>query len=189
LGIILSLTLVMMTALAVTRERERGTMEFLLATPVQPLEVMVGKLSPFVIVGLIQTAIVLVLAKLIFQVPMQGGWIGLSIGIFLFIVGSLALGFLISTVARTQLQAMQMAVFYILPSILLSGFVFPFRGMPGWAQALGQAIPVTHFLRVVRGALLKGQSLGDAWPSLAALGVFVCVVTALAMARYQRTLD
>jgi ABC-2 type transport system permease protein len=189
LGIILSLTLVAMTALAVTRERERGTMEFLLATPVQPLEVMVGKLAPYVIVGLIQTVIVLVLAKLLFGVPMQGGWLGLTLGIFLFIVGSLALGFLISTVARNQLQAMQMAVFYILPSILLSGFMFPFRGMPGWAQVIGQAIPVTHFLRVVRGALLKGQSTGDAWPSLAALGVFVCAVTALAMARYQRTLD
>jgi ABC-2 type transport system permease protein len=189
LGIILSMTLVMMTALAVTRERERGTMEFLLSTPVEPLEVMVGKLSPYVIVGLIQTTIVLILAKLLFQVPMVGGWPGLGAGIFLFIVGSLALGFLISTIARSQLQAMQMAVFYILPSILLSGFMFPFRGMPIWAQWLGTAIPVTHFLRIVRGALLKGQSLADAWPSLAALGIFVCVVTALAMARYQRTLD
>jgi ABC-2 type transport system permease protein len=189
LGIILSMTLVMMTALAVTRERERGTMEFLLSTPVEPLEVMVGKLSPYVIVGVIQTTIVLILAKLLFQVPMVGGWPGLGAGIFLFIVGSLALGFLISTIAKSQLQAMQMAVFYILPSILLSGFMFPFRGMPVWAQWLGTAIPVTHFLRIVRGALLKGQSLADAWPSLTALGIFVCVVTALAMARYQRTLD
>jgi ABC-2 type transport system permease protein len=189
LGVILSMTLVMMTALAVTRERERGTMEFLLATPVEPLEVMVGKLAPYVIVGLIQTAIVLLLAAVLFQVPMQGGWVGLGAGIFLFIVGSLALGFLISTVARSQLQAMQMAMFYILPSILLSGFMFPFRGMPLWAQVIGTAIPVTHFLRIVRGALLKGQSLADAWPSLGALGVFVCVVTALAIARYQRTLD
>ncbi|HTX48993.1 MAG TPA: ABC transporter permease [Caulobacteraceae bacterium] len=189
LGVILSMTLVMMTALAVTRERERGTMEFLLSTPVQPLEVMVGKLAPYVIVGLIQTAIVLVLARLLFQVPMDGGWFGLGVGILLFIVGSLALGFLISTLAQNQLQAMQMAVFYVLPSILLSGFVFPFRGMPGWAQALGTALPVTHFLRIVRGALLKGQVLGDAWPSLVALGVIVCVVTALAIARYQRTLD
>jgi ABC-2 type transport system permease protein len=189
LGIVLSMTLVMMTALAVTRERERGTMEFLLSTPVQPLEVMVGKLAPYVIVGLIQTVIVLLLARLLFQVPMSGGWIGLGAGIFLFIVGSLALGFLISTVARSQLQAMQMAMFYILPSILLSGFMFPFRGMPGWAQALGALIPVTHFLRIVRGALLKGQTLADAWPSLAALGVFACVVAGLAIARYQRTLD
>jgi len=120
---------------------------------------------------------------------MLGGWVGLGAGILLFIVGSLALGFLISTVARNQLQAMQMAVFYILPSILLSGFMFPFRGMPPWAQAIGTAIPVTHFLRIVRGALLKGQALADAWPSLAALGIFVCVVSGLAIARYQRTLD
>jgi ABC-2 type transport system permease protein len=189
LGVILSMTLVMMTALAVTRERERGTMEFLLATPVEPLEVMVGKLAPYVIVGVTQTVIVLTLAKFLFQVPMQGGWIALGLGILLFIVGSLALGFLISTVARNQLQAMQMAMFYILPSILLSGFMFPFRGMPGWAQVVGTAIPVTHFLRIVRGALLKGQTLGDSWTSLAALGVFVCVVSALAIARYQRTLD
>jgi ABC-2 type transport system permease protein len=189
LGVILSMTLVMMTALAVTRERERGTMEFLLATPVQPLEVMVGKLAPYVIVGLIQAAIVLVLARLLFQVPMQGGWFALGAGILLFIVGSLALGFLISTLAKSQLQAMQMAVFYILPSILLSGFVFPFRGMPDWAQAIGTALPVTHFLRIVRGSLLKGQALTDAWPSLAVLGAIVCAVTALAIARYQRTLD
>jgi ABC-2 type transport system permease protein len=189
LGIILSLTLVMMTALSVTRETERGTMETLLATPLEPIEVMVGKLAPYVIVGLVQTAIILLLAKFLFHVPMQGGWIGLSLGIALFIVGSLALGFLISTVARSQLQAMQMSVFYILPSILLSGFMFPFRGMPVWAQWIGQAVPVTHFLRVVRGALLKGQTLGDMWRELAALTAFVCVVTALAMARYRRTLD
>ena len=189
LGIILSMTLVMMTALAVTRERERGTMEFLLATPVQPLEVMVGKLAPYVIVGLIQTVIVLLLAALLFQVPMQGGWIGLGVGVFLFIVGSLALGFLISTLARSQLQAMQMAVFYILPSILLSGFLFPFRGMPGWAQVVGTLVPVTHFLRIVRGALLKGQTFADAVPSLAALAIIVLVVSGLAVVRYQRTLD
>ena len=189
LGVILSITLVMMTALAVTREQERGTMEFLLATPVQPLEVMAGKLAPYVIVGLIQTTIVLLLARFLFQVPMAGGWVGLGAGTLLFIVGSLALGFLISTLAKSQLQAMQMSIFYILPSILLSGFVFPFRGMPAWAQAIGTALPVTHFLRIVRGALLKGQTLADAWPSLASLGVLVCAVTALAIARYQRTLD
>jgi ABC-2 type transport system permease protein len=189
LGIILSLTLVMMTALSVTRETERGTMESLLATPVEPLEVMVGKLAPYVAIGLVQTVIILILARLLFGVPMEGGWTGLSLGVALFIVGSLALGFLISTVARSQLQAMQMSFFYIFPSILLSGFMFPFRGMPAWAQVLGEIIPVTHFLRVVRGALLKGQSLGDTWRELAALLAFVCVVTALAMARYRRTLD
>ena len=189
LGVILSMTLVMMTSLSVTRETERGTMESLLATPVEPLEVMAGKLAPYVVIGLVQTVIILVLAATLFGVPMEGGWTGLSLGVGLFIVGSLALGFLISTAARSQLQAMQMSVFYIFPSILLSGFMFPFRGMPAWAQWLGEAIPVTHFLRVVRGALLKGQSLGDIWRELAALLAFVCVVTALAMARYRRTLD
>jgi ABC-2 type transport system permease protein len=188
LGIILSLTLVMMTALSVTRETERGTMETLLSTPLEPLEVMIGKLAPYVFVGLVQTAIILVMAATLFQVPMGGGWIGLSAGIALFITGSLALGFLISTVARSQLQAMQMS-FYILPSSLLSGFMFPFRGMPAWAQWIGEVIPVTHFLRVVRGSLLKSQGLGDQWRELAALTAFVLVVTALAMARYRRTLD
>jgi ABC-2 type transport system permease protein len=189
LGVILSLTLVMMTALSVTRETERGTMESLLATPVEPIEVMIGKLAPYVLVGLVQTAVILVMSKLLFNVPMQGGWFGLAAGVSLFIVGSLALGFLISTLARSQLQAMQMSFFYMLPSILLSGFMFPFRGMPAWAQWIGQAIPVTHFLRIVRGSLLKGQGLGDQWRELLALLAFVCVVTALAMARYRRTLD
>jgi ABC-2 type transport system permease protein len=189
LGIILSMTLVMMTALSVTRETERGTMESLLATPAQPIEVMIGKLAPYVMVGLMQTAVILVMASILFQVPMAGGWIALGLGVLLFITGSLALGFLISTAARTQLQAMQMSFFYMLPSILLSGFMFPFRGMPEWAQAIGQAIPVTHFLRVVRGALLKGEGLATLWPSHVALGIFVCVVTALAMLRYRRTLD
>lgn len=189
LGIVLTLTLVMMTAIGVTREQERGTMESLLATPVQPLEVMVGKLAPFVIVGIIQTALILGVARFLFGVPMGGGWGGLSLGIALFIIGSLGLGFLISTVTRTQLQAMQMSVFYFLPSILLSGFLFPFRGMPEWAQWLGTLIPVTHFLRIVRGALLKGQSFADMGPSLLALAVFVFAVAALALARYRTTLD
>jgi len=189
LGIVLTLTLVMMTAVGVTREQERGTMEGLLATPVQPLEVMVGKLAPFVIVGLIQVTVILGLARLLFGVPMAGGWGGLALGVLLFILGSLGLGFLISTATRTQLQAMQLSVFYFLPSILLSGFMFPFRGMPEWAQWLGTFLPVTHFLRIVRGALLKGQDFADMVPSLLALAVFVCAVAALAMARYRTTLD
>jgi ABC-2 type transport system permease protein len=189
LGIVLSMTLVMMTALAVTREHERGTMESLLATPVRPIEVMIGKLAPYVGIGVIQTVLILGLARLLFGVPFEGGWAALALGTALFITGSLALGFLFSTLARSQLQAMQMSIFYILPSILLSGFMFPFRGMPDWAQVLGTAIPVTHFLRVVRGSLLKGADLAQTWPSLAALGVFVVVVTALAMARYRTTLD
>jgi ABC-2 type transport system permease protein len=189
LGTILSLTLVMMTSLGMARERERGTMESLLATPARPLEVMVGKLAPYVLVGLVQAAFILLLARLLFSVPMAGGWGALGVGLLLFIVGSLALGFLISTLARTQLQAMQMSFFYILPSILLSGFMFPFRGMPEWAQALGTAIPVTHFLRVVRGSLLKGVGLADAGPSLFALTLFVAVVSTLALVRYRTTLD
>ncbi len=189
LGVILSMTLVMMTSLGVTREYERGTMESLLATPARPIEVMIGKLTPYVAVGLIQTAVILILARALFAVPMAGGWLALILGVLLFIVGSLALGFLISTVARTQLQAMQMSFFYIMPSILLSGFMFPFRGMPAWAQALGGVIPVTHFLRVVRGALLKGLDLAQLWPSLSALGLFVVAIAGLAMARYRTTLD
>jgi ABC-2 type transport system permease protein len=189
LGVVLSLTLVMMTSLGMTREYERGTMESLLATPAKPIEVMIGKLSPYVVVGLIQTVVILVLARVLFSVPMAGGWDALALGVVLFILGSLSLGFLISTVARNQLQAVQMSFFYILPSILLSGFMFPFRGMPAWAQALGSVIPVTHFLRVVRGSLLKGLGLLDLWTSLAALAVFVVVIAAAAMSRYRRTLD
>ena len=189
LGVILSMTLVMMTSLGMARERERGTMESLLSTPVRPLEVMVGKLTPYVLVGIIQATVILVMARLLFDVPMSGGWIALIAGLMLFIVGSLSLGFLISTVAKTQLQAMQMSFFYMLPSILLSGFMFPFRGMPDWAQAIGTAIPVTHFLRVVRGSLLKGVGLENAGTSLFALALFVLVVGALAMMRYRTTLD
>ena len=189
LGVVLSLTLVMMTALGVTREVERGTMETLLATPVQPLEVMIGKLAPYVLVGLVQTALILTLARGLFDVPMQGGWAALSVGVVLFIIGSLALGFLISTVSRNQRQAMQLSFFYIMPSILLSGFMFPFRGMPAWAQALGSVIPVTHFLRIVRGALLKGHGFVEMWPSLSALAIFVVAVSTLAVVRYRTTLD
>jgi len=193
LGVILSMTLVMMTSLGVTREYERGTMESLLATPARPIEVMIGKLAPYVVVGLIQTVVILVLARALFAVPMgEGGgqaWGALALGVVLFIVGSLSLGFLISTAARTQLQAMQMSFFYIMPSILLSGFMFPFRGMPDWAQVLGSVIPVTHFLRVVRGSLLKGLGVQDLWASLLALAVFVVVIASAAMSRYRRTLD
>ena len=186
---ILTMTLVMMTALAMTRETERGTMETLLSTPLRPIEVMVGKLTPFVIVGIIQAALIIGLARLLFGVPMAGGWAALILGLFLFIVGSLSLGFLVSTVARNQLQAMQMSFFYFLPSILLSGFLFPFRGMPEWAQWLGSLIPVTHMLRVVRGAMLKGVGIAEASPSLGALALFVAIVAGLAMMKYRTTLD
>ena len=189
LAIVLTLTLVMMTALGMTREAERGTMEALLATPLRPIEVMIGKLTPYVLVGLLQAAVIIILARVLFDVPMHGGWAALVLGLFMFIVGSLSLGFLISTAARSQLQAIQMAIFYLLPSILLTGFLFPFRGMPDWAQWLGTAIPVTHMLRVVRGSMLKGVGIVENLPSLGALALFVLVVAGLAMKQYRTTLD
>jgi ABC-2 type transport system permease protein len=186
---ILTMTLVMMTALAMTRETERGTMETLLSTPVRPIEVMIGKLTPYVMVGIIQATVIITMARVLFGVPMAGGWPALILGLFLFIVGSLSLGFLVSTLARNQLQAMQMAFFYFLPSILLSGFLFPFRGMPQWAQWLGTIIPVTHMLRVVRGSMLKGVGIAEALPSLGALALFVLIVATIAVRQYRTTLD
>jgi ABC-2 type transport system permease protein len=186
---ILSMTLVIMTAIAMTRELERGTMETLLSTPVRPIEVMIGKLTPYVMVGIIQATLIITMARVLFGVPMAGGWAALILGLFLFIVGSLSLGFLVSTIARNQLQAMQMGFFYFLPSILLSGFLFPFRGMPTWAQWIGTAVPVTHMLRIVRGSMLKGVGIADALPSLGALALFVLVVASLAVKQYRTTLD
>ena len=186
---ILTMTLVMMTALAMTREVERGTMETLLSTPVRPIEVMIGKLTPYVMVGVIQATLIITLARILFGVPMAGGWPALILGLFLFIVGSLSLGFLVSTIARNQLQAMQMAFFYFLPSILLSGFLFPFRGMPVWAQWIGTAVPVTHMLRVVRGSMLKGVGIAEALPSLGALTLFMLIVATIAIRQYRTTLD
>jgi ABC-2 type transport system permease protein len=192
LAIILSMTLVMMTAMAVTREVERGTMESLLSTPVTPLELMTGKLLPYIGVGLVQTVVVLTLGRLLFHIPLAhdlAGWFALGVGIVLFITSNLALGYLISTLVRSQLQAMQVSMFYIMPSIFLSGFVFPFAGLPRWAQAIGEVIPVTHFLRIVRGSLLKGQVLGDMVPELFALGAFLVVAATVTVARSRTTLD
>ena len=192
LAVILSMTLVMMTAMAVTREVERGTMESLLATPATAFEVMIGKLLPYIAVGLVQTVVVLALGRLLFHVPLAhdlAGWFALSIGIVLFITSNLALGYLVSTLVRSQLQAMQVSFFYMMPSIFLSGFVFPFGGMPRWAQVIGEAIPVTHFLRVVRGSLLKGQVLGDMVPELLALVAFLIVAASATVARSRTTLD
>jgi len=192
LAIILSMTLVMMTAMAVTREVERGTMESLLSMPATAFEVMIGKLLPYVAVGILQTIVVLTLARLLFAVPMAhtlAGWVALSTGIVLFITGNLALGYCISTVVRSQLQAMQISMFYMMPSLFLSGFMFPFQGLPGWAQVLGEIIPITHFLRIIRGSLLKGQVLGDMGTDLLALCGFLLVVTVLTIARSRTTLD
>lgn len=189
LGTILSMTLVMMTSTSLTRERECGTMESLLATSVRPLEVMVGKLAPYVVVGLLQSMVILTFSRLLFDIPMAGGWDALGLGMLLFIFGSLSLGFLISAVSKTQQQANMYATFYFMPSMMLSGFMFPFSGMPVWAQAIGTAVPVTHFLRVVRGSVLKGYGIDQSWPSLLALGIFLAVISALAISRYRTTLD
>ena len=189
LAVILTMTMVMMTALAVTRERERGTMENLLAMPVKPLEVMIGKIVPYIVIGSVQAVVILVAARLLFDVGVEGSLALLCLGTALFITVNLAIGYTISTVAQNQLQAMQMSVFTLLPSILLSGFMFPFRGMPQWAQWLGEAIPATHFIRVVRGVMLKGAGLADISFELAAMGIILLLVGALAISRYKVTLD
>ena len=189
LGVILTMTMVLITALAVTRETERGTMENLLAMPLTPAEVMLGKIIPYVLVGYIQVAVILLTARFIFSVPMLGSLFLLSQVLVLFIAANLAVGFTFSTLARNQMQAMQMTFFFFLPSILLSGFMFPFRGMPGWAQVIGEALPLTHFLRIVRGILLKGNGLAEIWPSIWPLLIFLTAVSAIALSRYRRTLD
>jgi ABC-2 type transport system permease protein len=178
-----------MTSLARTRERERGTMEALLATPVRPLEVMLGKIAPYILIGYVQVLVILGASALLFRVPMVGSLALLSGMLVLFIATNLAIGFTFSTFARNQMQAMQMTLFFFLPSMLLSGFMFPYRGMPGWAQWLGEALPLTHFLRVVRGILLKGNGPAEIVPQAWPLAVILLVVSAAALARYQRTLD
>ncbi|MGB3336927.1 MAG: ABC transporter permease [Devosia sp.] len=189
LAIILSMTMVMITAVAIVKERERGTMEMLISTPVRPLEVMLGKILPYVLVGYVQTAVFLVAAFAVFGVPFEGTFTAFFIGFNLFVLGNLALGFLISTLAHNQMQAMQLSFFTILPSILLSGFMFPFAGMPGWAQAIGTAVPATHFIRLVRAVMLKGADVGDVGAQFVALGAIVLVISVVAMLRYRQTLD
>ena len=189
MGVVLTMTMVMMTSIAMTRERERGTMENLLATPVQPLEVMLGKIIPYVIVGYVQVVVILTAAKFLFAVPMVGSVLLLSTVLILFIATNLAIGFTFSTLAKSQMQAMQMTMFFFLPSMLLSGFMFPFRGMPHWAQALGEAFPLTHFLRIVRGIMLKGSGAAEIVPEVWPLAVILLVVSVAALKRYQRTLD
>jgi ABC-2 type transport system permease protein len=189
MGVILTMTMVMMTALAVTRERERGTMENLLATPVSPLEVMVGKIAPYIVIGYVQVGVILTAAHLLFHVPMVGSLWLLSAMLILFIAANLSIGFTFSTIARNQMQAMQLTFFFFLPSILLSGFMFPFRGMPGWAQTIGEVLPLTHFLRIVRGIMLKGNTLHDVLPHAWPIALFILVAGSVAMLRYRQTLD
>ena len=189
MGVVLTMTMVMMTSIAMTRERERGTMENLLATPVRPLEVMLGKIVPYVLVGYVQVVVILTAARFLFSVPMVGSLVLLSTVLILFIATNLAIGFTFSTLAKSQMQAMQMTMFFFLPSMLLSGFMFPFRGMPGWAQVLGEALPLTHFLRIVRGIMLKGSQAHEIAAHVWPLALILLVVSAAALKRYQRTLD
>jgi ABC-2 type transport system permease protein len=189
LGVILTMTMVMITSIALTRETERGTMENLLATPVRPVEVMIGKTTPYIGVGAVQVAIVLLVATTLFRIPFTGSFLAFLIAVTIFIFANLMLGYLISTVARTQMQAMQMTFFIFLPSILLSGFMFPFRAMPGWAQAIGEALPITHFLRMVREIVLKDAGLGDILADLWPLTLILLVLATLALLRFRRTLD
>lgn len=189
LGVILQMTMVMMTAMALTRESERGTMENLLALPVTPLEIMLGKVLPFLGVGAVQVVVVLVAARGLFSVPFAGDLRLLLAGILIFVLALIFLGYTFSTLARSQMQAMQLAFFFFLPSLLLSGFMFPYRGMPGWAQVLGEAFPLTHFLRLVRAVMLKGAGPDTVSGPLAALSGFALVFALLALLRFRRTLD
>ena len=189
IGVMLTLTMVIITSLAITRERERGTMENLLSTPARPGEVMIGKIVPYITVGYLQVFLVLLAAKFLFDVPFVGSVLLLLLLTFLFIVANLAVGITFSTIARNQLQAVQMAVFFFLPSLLLSGYMFPFRGMPVWAQAVGEALPLTHFLRIVRGILLKGNGLAEVAPELWPVALFLIIMLAIGIKRYRQTLD
>ena len=189
LGVILQMTMVMMTSIALTREIERGTMENLLAMPASPAEIMLGKVLPYLVVGGVQVAVVLVTAKLLFSVPFVGSLPLLLGAILIFVLALVLLGYTISTIARTQMQALQLAFFFFLPSILVSGFMFPYRGMPGWAQLFGEILPLTHFLRVVRAVMLKGADLAAIGTEIAWLIGFVVFFSVLALLRFRRTLD
>ncbi|WP_268914441.1 ABC transporter permease [Coxiella burnetii] len=189
LGVVLTMTMVLITSLAMTRERERGTGESLLATPVRPLEVMIGKITPYIIVGYLQVSIILVASRYLFDVPIEGSITLLLISALPFVAANLSVGLTFSSIAKNQLQAVQSAFFFFLPSILLSGFMFPFAGMPQWARWLGEILPLTHFLRITRGILLKGNSwyeiLPDLWPIL----LFAAIALLIGLKRYRQTLD
>jgi len=189
MGVMLTMTMIIITALAITRERERGTMENLLSTPARPGEVMIGKIVPYITVGYIQVFLILLASKFLFNVPIVGSVSLLLVLTFLFIVANLAVGITFSTIAKNQLQAVQMAFFFFLPSLLLSGYMFPFRGMPGWAQDIGEILPLTHFLRVVRGILLKGNGFAEIAPDLWPIALFLVVMLAIGIKRYRQTLD
>lgn len=189
LGVILTLTLVLMTGLAMTRERERGTFENLLATPATPVEVMTGKIVPYILIGLVQVTLILAAARWLFDVPMHGSLLLLYAIVLLFICANLLLGITFSSIARNQLQAMQMTFFFFLPSMLLSGFMFPFRGMPQWAQMVGNVLPLTHFLVLIRGIMLKGNTIAQLWDHSWPILLFIAAVLAVGLKTFRRTLD
>ena len=189
MGVVLTMTLVLITGLAITRETERGTMENLLSMPLRPTEVLLGKITPYIFVGYIQVSIILLAAKFIFDVPIHGNLALLLLASLFFIAANLAMGITFSTIAKNQLQAMQMSVFVFLPSILLSGFMFPFRGMPAWAQVIGEILPITHFIRIARGVMLKGIGFADLGPELWPIALFALVALSIGVKRYRQTLD
>jgi len=188
-GTILTMTMLIFTALSVTREIERGTMENLLSMPITPVEIMLGKIIPYVIVGFVQAAMIIGIGVLLFRVPILGNLFGLAALSTLFIATNLSIGYTFSTIAQNQLQAMQMSIMFFLPNILLSGFMFPFAGMPTWAQWVGEALPLTHYLRVVRSIMLKGSSITDLHYDAAAMFVLMLVAMTIAVTRFRRTLD
>src|SRR3990167_4777354 len=189
MGVVLTMTLVTVTSMAITKERERGTMESLLATPVRPLEVMIGKILPYIIIGYVQALLILLFAVILFHVTIQGSVLLLLIAALPFIAVNISMGLTFSSMAKNQLQAMQMAIFFFLPSLLLSGFMFPFYGMPKWAQWIGHLLPLTYFLRIVRGIILKGNSFALVWPSIWPIILIMFVAILIAVKRYRRTLD
>lgn len=189
MGLILTITMVMITGIAITREFERGTMEGLLSMPVQPLEVITGKILPYIFVGYFQQGIILLAGMILFDVPMKGSALLLIFSMLPFIAANLSVGLTFSTMAKNQLQAVQMTNFFFLPSILLSGFMFPFKGMPEWAQWIGNILPLSHFLRITRGIMLKGNGLIEIWPEIWPILVFTIIALAIAFLRYRRTLD
>lgn len=189
LGIILTMTMVMITSIAVTREKEQGNMENLLAMPAKPLEVMLGKILPYILIGLVQTTLVLLTSVFLFKVPFVGSLFVVLVGVSLFIYANLALGFTFSTFAQTQIQAIELTFFFFLPCVLLSGFMFPFYGMPVWAQWIGEMLPITHFLRIIRGVMLKGSGFEHLWGDFLAIFIFMMIIGFIALKRYRQTLD
>jgi ABC-2 type transport system permease protein len=189
IGVLLMLTGIMVTALSLTRERERGTLENMLSMPVRPLEVILGKIAPYVLIGYIQSAIIVFVAKFLFNIPFLGSWLLLALALLIFIICNLALGLAISTVVKNQMQSLQAALFVFLPSMMLSGFMFPFYGMPQWAQVIGNCFPMTYFIRIMRGIMLKGSSFSELWPHFWPLLIFMAVAQVVAVKMYRQTID